>query len=142
MTEYRTRGINALTTVLKNQKNIKAVEEAMFEVTGNEDDYCTALYQTISDIKSQSLPLKALLASIKVGEVCWKHFSNEDRALRMEERDTFVVDGVPVEEGVLQCKKCKSWHVHSTSENTRSGDEGVTVFAQCADCPASWVERG
>lgn len=141
MSAYRARGTSALSTVLKNTKNIASIEAAVYKVTDDEDHYLITMLQAIEDIKSRVL-LNPLLASITAGEIGWNHASNKELALKMEERDLFVADGVEVEEGVLQCKKCKSWHVHSTSENTRGGDEGQTVFAQCANCKESWVERG
>lgn len=43
-----------------------------------------------------------------------------------------------VEEGVHQCKKCKSRKTYSYQLQTRSADEPMTNFVTCADCGNRW----
>jgi hypothetical protein len=38
----------------------------------------------------------------------------------------------------LSCRKCKSHNVHTSQKQTRSADEGMTVFVTCADCGTRW----
>lgn len=40
------------------------------------------------------------------------------------------------------CRKCKSFETDYTTANTRSGDEGATVFFRCNNCGHKWRERG
>ncbi len=147
--EYRNKGKEALATVLNNPQNIKTIELAVYKETTDEDNYLLAIYQivggdmTTKDGKSpKKTPLNPLLKSIRDGEIGWKHECYKEMALRMIEKDAFVSDGIVVEEGVVQCQKCKSWRVHSTAVNNRSGDEGTSVMAQCINCKTSWLEKG
>ena len=45
-----------------------------------------------------------------------------------------------IEDGVHQCHKCGKWKTFSTHLQTRSADEGTTVFVKCADkkCGVMW----
>ena len=36
------------------------------------------------------------------------------------------------------CKKCKSTRIKTTCKQTRSSDEGTSVFAVCLDCNNQW----
>jgi DNA-directed RNA polymerase subunit M/transcription elongation factor TFIIS len=42
--------------------------------------------------------------------------------------------------GVANCRKCHLDNLHITSKQTRSGDEGETVFFTCLDCGFNWHE--
>ena len=44
-----------------------------------------------------------------------------------------------VAEGILECK-CGSKRVESTQVQTRSRDEGMTIFAKCSVCRKRWKE--
>ena len=57
-----------------------------------------------------------------------------------KEFDTYQITPYEVEDGVLQCRKCGSNRVFSTSKQVRSGDESTSVFAKCVLCNCSWVE--
>ena len=43
-------------------------------------------------------------------------------------------------DGLLQCSKCKSRKVSYCTMQTRSADEGATVFAYCHECSARWKQ--
>lgn len=43
-----------------------------------------------------------------------------------------------LEEGIIQCRKCKGFKVYSYTKQTRSGDESLTTFAFCSLCSAKW----
>lgn len=47
-----------------------------------------------------------------------------------------------VEDSVLQCRRCKSNKVISSTRQTRGGDEGATVFATCTNCSNKWITHG
>jgi hypothetical protein len=57
-----------------------------------------------------------------------------------KEFDTYQITPYEVEDGVLQCKKCGSHRVFSTSKQVRSGDESTSVFAKCVICNCSWAQ--
>jgi DNA-directed RNA polymerase subunit M/transcription elongation factor TFIIS len=43
-----------------------------------------------------------------------------------------------IEEGALVCSSCKSRRVETRAIQTRSCDEGQTVFARCTNCNKTW----
>lgn len=45
-------------------------------------------------------------------------------------------------EGNLQCRKCLSKKIISQTKQTRSADEGETLFAICSNCDNKWTVRG
>jgi DNA-directed RNA polymerase subunit M/transcription elongation factor TFIIS len=63
----------------------------------------------------------------------YQSFRDEDK----EEND-FFEHPCEVEEGVLQCFKCKSFKTLSYQRQTRSADEGATTFIQCVECGNKW----
>lgn len=44
-----------------------------------------------------------------------------------------------VHPGALTCPKCSDQRVKTRTRQTRSGDEGQTVFAVCFGCKYQWV---
>lgn len=55
-----------------------------------------------------------------------------------EEEQLYLTKPIEVEEGVNVCNKCGSNRCMSYSKQTRSSDEGTTVFCMCAKCGAVW----
>ena len=42
--------------------------------------------------------------------------------------------------GLLQCETCKTYNVVWEQRQTRSADEGMSVYAMCMSCKRRWVE--
>lgn len=140
--DYRKRGVKALSTVLKNKKNIDILERAIYNGGSNEEnDYNCALYQVVADVQAKK-PIKEIYRSIKAGKVGWRHHSFNVMAQRMVEQNDFIENPFEVEEGVHICKKCGSKRVFSYNRQVRSGDEGTSVFCECVACRAKWQESG
>lgn len=57
-----------------------------------------------------------------------------------EEQDEFLNNPIDVVEGALRCFKCHSNRTITFTRQTRSSDEGTTVFVQCIACKNSWTE--
>ena len=73
---------------------------------------------------------------IKREAFCWKHGIVEPKTETTEEPVA-----VPDEErGMLQCRACSSYRVQTFQRQTRSADEGFTIFAKCMDCHKSWKQ--
>lgn len=58
---------------------------------------------------------------------------NEHR-ICIDEEDDFIENPPQVEEGVIECKRCKSLRTISFNKQTRSGDEATAVFVRCSEC--------
>ena len=145
---FREIGLKVLGKVMKIEKNIAAIEKAVFkatEDTWNEEDnfedvYKENIYQTAQDIKNGA-KLVPIMATIKENKVGWFHPSFDTISNRMNEQDDFIENPFEIEEGVLQCH-CGSKRVFSYTKQVRGLDEGTSVFAQCVMCKAKWTERG
>lgn len=61
-----------------------------------------------------------------------RQFSNIKQTL--EEETKFLENPVTVEDGVVECKKCKSLKTISFAKQTRGSDEGTSVFVTCVMC--------
>lgn len=52
----------------------------------------------------------------------------------IDEEDEFITNPPVVDEGVNQCRRCKSLRTFSFTKQTRSSDEAATVFVSCTEC--------
>lgn len=53
---------------------------------------------------------------------------------KLEEEIQFLENPTIVEDGVVECKKCKSLKTVSFAKQTRASDEGTSVFVTCVMC--------
>jgi DNA-directed RNA polymerase subunit M/transcription elongation factor TFIIS len=137
---YRQNGIEALETVLSNEKNITILDNHIFLQSTDEVSYRRILFQTIGDIINK-VKLNDILKHIKNGEVGWVHPMFADAMKQMAEQDDFIKHPFEVEEGVIECK-CGSKRVFSYSKQVRSADEPMSTFAHCVKCNKKWTYSG
>jgi DNA-directed RNA polymerase subunit M/transcription elongation factor TFIIS len=52
----------------------------------------------------------------------------------VKEQEEFLTNPVQVEDGVIECHRCKSQKTFSYAKQTRASDEGTTVFVTCSEC--------
>lgn len=58
-----------------------------------------------------------------------------------QEQDEYISTPYEVEEGVVECVKCKSKKVYSVSVQTRSADEPMSTRATCMNCKYKWTQN-
>lgn len=143
--EMRKKGIQALGSVLKNDKNIKIIEKyihsyANCDVSDYEKIYRKVIFEIIGDIHN-NVNLKTIVNNIKLKLVGWNHPTFTDIKNRIDEHDEFIINPFEVEEGVTICK-CGSKRVFTYSKQTRGADEPMTTFAKCVSCKTSWTYSG
>lgn len=68
-----------------------------------------------------------------------KMFDNLVRIRR--EQDEYISNPYEVEEGVVECIKCKSKKVYSVSVQTRAADEPMSTRAICTNCKYKWTQN-
>ena len=90
----------------------------------------TTLYK--HKLPQQFKPIKGQLTKEK--KLQFQHPSFEKISIKIEETDTFINRPFDTVEGVNECTKCHSKRTISYSKQTRSSDEGASVFVQCIDC--------
>jgi DNA-directed RNA polymerase subunit M/transcription elongation factor TFIIS len=135
---FRDTGKEALGLYLKNAKNIEAFDKLIYEISeDNEDKYNEILLEVISYI-AEKKSLKEIVEILQDEEIGYDSEHFDDIRFLQEEQDNFIIKPFEIEEGVLECGKCGSKKTFSYSKQTRGGDEGTTVFAECANCGNRW----
>jgi len=135
--EYRKNGILAISSVLKNRKNILILEKYVYEKTiesldveNVEENYTNNIFQLIGDILNDgSTNLTKILTAIKNKKIGWNHKIYRETSNKMNEQDEFIKNPFEVVEGVLECK-CGSKKVYSYQKQCRGADEPMTTFAK------------
>jgi len=67
-----------------------------------------------------------------------------ENPLMSKEREKFLLDmeiyrnKVDVEEGGIDCPRCKSSSTISREKQTRSADEAMSIYVTCIDCKYRW----
>jgi len=138
ITEFqRSTGKEALGTVLTLTKNIDILEKNIYTVSKDFDQYQDTIMSVVTKIHNGA-KLNKTLQDIKKKQIGFNSNCFTDVQQLITEQHNFIENPFEVEEGVLQCNKCGSKKTFSFSKQTRGGDEGTTVFAQCANCGARW----
>jgi len=92
------------------------------------------IYEVGFMIKQENNNLKETFDLLKNGKLFKNHPNFIDISKKMLEMDQFMDKPFEVSEGVNTCNKCKSNRTLSYNRQTRSGDEGMTVYVFCIDC--------
>ena len=101
-----TIGVNALSTLIKNTKNVGIIERSILKYSKNDNNiYLTVLYQVVDDL-TKNVPIKDILNSIREENVLWKHNIFNSIRNRINEQDDFIIHPFEVAEGILTCNKC------------------------------------
>ena len=135
---YREKGCNALSIIIKSDKNVKVLEKKVHSISDDQTNYML-LIQEVINMKRKGISCKDIMDVLRSGK--YLEMSKEYDVFRqkLEEHDRFLVKPFEVDEGVLECGKCGSNKTISYTKQTRSGDEATTVFAICSNCNARWT---
>ena len=101
-----------------------------------EEDQNDIIYEMAFGMTSnkETKNIKTIYSSLKNKKMGLHHEDFTEIAKKIEETDTFMNKPFDVSEGVNQCSKCKSFRTISFCKQTRSSDEGISVFVTCIDC--------
>lgn len=118
---------------------IKFVCELSIEM-GEEKEWLLAqVYEDVCDIENDDDKINEYLKNVVLKKkLGWNHSSFEKYKKIQQEQDEYTANPIEAEEGVVQCKKCKSMKVYSISVQTRAADEPMTTISQCTICKSKW----
>lgn len=88
------------------------------------------------------VPEEYIQKIIMQNKLGWNHQQFQSFRKIQQEQDDYILNPFEVEEGVIQCPKCKSFKVFSVAVQTRSADEPTTTMAQCTQCKYKWSQNG
>ena len=92
------------------------------------------IYEVGFLLKNEKEDLKTTFDLIKSKKLFKNHPNFINISKKIQEMDEFMDKPFEVTEGVNVCNKCKSSRTLSYNRQTRSGDEGMTVYVFCIDC--------
>jgi DNA-directed RNA polymerase subunit M/transcription elongation factor TFIIS len=95
------------------------------------------LYEMIVDLSIHP-NLRLQMENLGNGLVLWDHPNLRTVREGFQEQDAFIEQPPEIDEGIIQCKRCKSNRTFSFSKQTRRGDESTTVFVRCSKCSFSF----
>lgn len=113
------------------KKNIKNYIKNSCDSNITEEDL---LYEIGFIIKNEKESVKNTFDLLKKDKLFHNHPNFDDISKKLDEMDHFMDKPFEVTEGVNECRKCNSKRTLSYNRQTRSGDEGLTVYVFCIEC--------
>ena len=127
-----------LSTVLRDKNNIELVARALAVYQSKKGNISLEIiYEILCMIRERRETLKQILTRI---ENCKLGFESEMYNENREQIDfQYNTDAnSEVVDGILTCHKCGNQKIVSYTVQTRSMDEGFTLFASCIKCGNKW----
>lgn len=125
--------INQLCTKRENSDILKKIIKNYLKTNKNisEEDL---VYEIGFMIKNENNTIKNICDLVKKDKIFHKHPDFDVITKKLDEMDHFMDKPFEVTEGVNECRKCNSKRTLSYNRQTRSGDEGLTVYVFCIEC--------
>jgi DNA-directed RNA polymerase subunit M/transcription elongation factor TFIIS len=141
MESIRKIGIDIISRYSTKKKNVVILEEEVWKKSKCIEDYKQNLYDLIGIMITSGMnKAYKYIKNVRSMEGIERYDCDEysDIIQNYKEEDEYILNPISIEEGVNTCNKCKSKRTISYSRQTRSADEGTTVFCVCGDCGAKW----
>lgn len=119
----------------KKKENSDMLKKYIYNMDIEENfDIKDIIYEVGFMIKQEKINLKTTFELLKNRKIFKNHPNFIDISKKIKEMDEFMDKPFEVTEGVNICNKCHSKRTLSYNRQTRSGDEGMTVYVFCVDC--------
>jgi len=144
----RQKGIKALSSALKSEKNCQMFEKIIYnlcskgETAESELKYNWYIYQVVGLLLRDVGAMKMYFGDVKAEKIGWNSTTFDSVRSKIVEHDEYLVKPFDVVEGVAQCGKCGSKKTWSIAKQMRSGDEGTSTISRCVECGNHWVYSG
>lgn len=140
---------------IDNKEIVDLIKKISSNMNENEEWIKSQIYEDLSsdEWNNPSFPKSSNESVIEIPEeyvqtvilqnkLGWNHKHFQKHKKIQQEQDDYILNPFEVEEGVVQCPKCKSFKVFSVAVQTRSADEPTTTMAQCTQCKYKWSQNG
>ncbi|MGL5961574.1 MAG: zinc ribbon domain-containing protein [Cetobacterium sp.] len=137
---------------IDNQRIVDLIKKMSSNMNENEEWLMSQIYEDLSsdewksfrtqDEEDFEIPDEYVKNIILQNKLGWNHKQFQKHKKVQQEQDDYILNPFEVEEGVVQCPKCKSFKVFSVAVQTRSADEPTTTMAQCTQCKYKWSQNG
>ena len=130
--------------IIRNNMNgelKKHVSELSVKMGEDEEWLMSQVYEDLEEFTEPGDVENYIRDVIMKGELGWDHKTFKTFKKTQQEQDDYILNPFEAEEGVVQCKKCKSWKVYSISVQTRAADEPMTTVSQCTVCKTRWSQN-
>ena len=98
-------------------------------------------WQEYEEVCARKLGQNSHEIGAEAAKVGFDHPKFDEVREKMREEQAFIDNPIQVEEGVMQCGKCKSFKTYCYQKQMRGSDEGFSTFASCFNCGAQWREN-
>jgi DNA-directed RNA polymerase subunit M/transcription elongation factor TFIIS len=127
--------IDIIDSFCKKKENSDMLKKYISNMDIEENfDIKDIIYEVGFMIKQEKINLKTTFELLKTKKIFKNHTNFIDISKKIKEMDEFMDKPFEVTEGVNICSKCNSKRTLSYNRQTRSGDEGMTVYVFCVDC--------
>lgn len=120
---------NILSTFVKKESNRHSLKRYLDSITKKENEQKFILYEVLSHNG-----ISDVLQMLREKQFMFHHNDFKDIETLVQEQEAFLHNPVQVEDGVIECHRCKSHKTFSYAKQTRASDEGTTVFVTCSEC--------
>jgi DNA-directed RNA polymerase subunit M/transcription elongation factor TFIIS len=119
----------------KKKENAELLKKYIYQLSlENEKEIREITYEVGFLLKQEKKDLKYVFELLKTKKLFKNHSNFIEISKKLKEMDEFMDKPFEVTEGVNMCNKCHSSRTLSYNRQTRSGDEGMTVYVFCIDC--------
>jgi DNA-directed RNA polymerase subunit M/transcription elongation factor TFIIS len=112
---------------VKKDHHRTQIKEFLDKISGDENTQKFILYETLCK-RGDAIQM------LKKRQFLFDHDVYDDIRTRVKEQEEFLENPTQVEDGVIQCSRCKSYKTFSYAKQTRGSDEGTTIFVRCSQC--------
>lgn len=140
MNQFQELSETTLSGFIHKKENRKKITKKLWDLANGDAEQATYYLYEIFVEYLLNPKLEELFQIIRSGKIGWRNhlFDESKNVVMLQEHDDFLMKPPDVEEGVIQCHRCKSKKTYSFSKQTRRADESATVFVQCANCNLSF----
>jgi DNA-directed RNA polymerase subunit M/transcription elongation factor TFIIS len=127
--------VQMIDSFCKKKENTELLKKYIYQLSlENERDIRDITYEVGFLLKQEKKDLKYVFELLKTKKLFKDHSNFIEISKKLKEMDEFMDKPFEVTEGVNTCNKCNSSRTLSYNRQTRSGDEGMTVYVFCIDC--------